>query len=562
MSTPSGSPSSPQPARHPLTRGNVLLGFARRVRHADGTVRVRPVWARLAVAVLSVGLGGWLVLATAAWGFVRFGRGVEAVNFFDIALPFRWSEYQRKRGDSYIEQAKVALRESKVRESFQMLRVGVAKSPRNLEGRRLLAQIFAGPVGRPDLGIKVLEGGIEYAADDLDYLKTHIQLLFANQEDLRVMKMTAEQLALFPATTEKARILALAGATACYFRGNYDQAEDYLERYELQRNKDGRLLQAQIDWDRGLREVAVVRLRSFLQDSPGEEAVYHVLAGYLRETGRKSEADTLCIQRSNGFPKSLGARASLLTVYHDRGDQARLDREIDGLLRDFPDDQRVVLQCAEFAMSTKNVALAERLRDVCTTRGMPPELGVLIVLQARVAARDYRATLAEIEKAAAEKPEWLERLGGTLAGLQAVASYGLGSADMGDLYLAQFLNQRNIRAENLIAIASRLQEAGAVEAARRVLAQSVLADELNQAALTALVDLDLRLGNLEKLPRNLERLLTMRKPSLDVLSRAYEALGSDFLLFSSERERVLPALREALEARGRSAGRADTAGAR
>lgn len=561
MSSSSGLPSSTPPSRSPLAAGNVLLGFARRVRHSDGKVRLHLVWARLFVALGLVGLVAWLSLSAAAWAFVRYGRGVEAVGFFDIALPFRWEEYQRKRGDSYIEQAQVALRAGNVREAFQMLRVGVGKSPRNLEGRRLLAQLFAGPAGRPDLGIGVLEGGLAYAEDDLDYLRTHIQLLFANQEDERVKRIAAEQLVNLPETSEKARVLALAGATASYFRGNYDQAEDYLTRYGLMRAKEGKILQAQIDWDRGQREVAVLRLRSQLRDTPGEEAVYQILCNYLRELGRTSEADTLTIQRSTGFPQSIGARATLLTVYHSRGDRERLDREIEALLRDFPDDQRVITQCAEFALATRNVALAQRLRAVCDERGLPPELGVLIELQTRVAARDYQTTISTIEAIAAEKPEWLSRLSATLAGLQAVASHGLGNADMGDLYLAQFLNQRTIRAETLIAIASRLQEAGAPEPARRVLAQSVLADELNQAALTALIDLDLRLGNVETLPRNLERLLTMRKPSLDVLERAYEALGSDFLLFSADRERVLTVLRQALDARSRSTSTHDAVGA-
>ena len=78
------------------------------MRDTEGRLRLRILWARLGAGLVMMALAGWLALATAAWGFVRFQRGVATVSFFDIALPFRWKEYQRKRGDDYIERAKTA----------------------------------------------------------------------------------------------------------------------------------------------------------------------------------------------------------------------------------------------------------------------------------------------------------------------------------------------------------------------------------------------------------------------------------------------------------------------
>ena len=132
-----------------------------------------------------------------------------------------------------------------------------------------------------------------------------------------------------------------------------------------------------------------------------------------------------------------------------------------------------------------------------------------------------------------------------LSSLQSIAHYGLGNIDAAHLFLTYFLNQPNLRAKNLLAIANRLTAIDASEEARPTLLRAIAVDPPNQAAVSRLVELDL--NHIDELPAHLRRLLTMRKPSPHILRVAQHKLGSDLFLFSAERPAVLEAVRVALE---------------
>jgi hypothetical protein len=65
--------------------------------------------------------------------------------------------------------------------------------------------------------------------------------------------------------------------------------------------------------------------------------------------------------------------------------------------------------------------------------------------------------------------------------------------------------------------------------------------------LNRLIEMDLELSNLDALPARLQHLVTMRKPSRELLARAASALGSDRWLFLRERSPALDAIREHLQ---------------
>lgn len=62
-----------------------------------------------------------------------------------------------------------------------------------------------------------------------------------------------------------------------------------------------------------------------------------------------------------------------------------------------------------------------------------------------------------------------------------------------------------------------------------------------------LIEMDLELSNLEALPARLQHLVTMRKPSRELLARAASAPGSDRWLFLRERYPALDAIRNHLQ---------------
>lgn len=123
--------------------------------------------------------------------------------------------------------------------------------------------------------------------------------------------------------------------------------------------------------------------------------------------------------------------------------------------------------------------------------------------------------------------------------------------DEARLCLDHLLAQKNLRADNLVAVAGRLAAHGAHDLARAALSRAVEADPLNQAALTHLLRLELDTGNLAAVPAHLELYLRTRKPAREILSRTYAALGSDRNLFLPQQPGLLASLRQTLAARPR-----------
>lgn len=548
-STPSATPV--QPPAGTRSRGDVLLGFGRRERDDEGRPRVRILWARLARFTAIAIVAGWFILAGLGWAFVHVRQGITSVTYLDIAaLPFRWTEYQRKRGDFYIGRGMEMFAAGDYRGAFQMFRIGVQKSPGNLEGRSQLAVMYSSFLRRPEEAVRIFEEGRPPDGGDHAYYQTLLGLLLANQQDERVRSIADERLALTAPETNYARIYALFAAQACFARGFYDAAETYFEKYGLMKTKEGKLLAAQILWERGLRAVATSGVAEVLKAAPNDEQAHALHIAYLRELGQAYNAVEAARRRRAQFPQSIEARISLIQAYQAAGYTEQARAELDSAVAAAAQDQRLVFALADHAAATADMTLADRLGGLAEAAGLPDGSGELIALDVRVAARDYRGALAELERINAEKPVWLSEQGNAIAGMQAVASFGTGDVDMGELYLNKFLGQQSLRVQSLLLIAGRLQAAGAAAPAHRALALAAELEPQNQAVLTRLIEADLAVGATENLPANLERLLATRRPPIDLLQRTVIALGSDRMLFVPGRDEILNKVRAAIDQRG------------
>lgn len=508
-------------------------------------MRTRPVWARLGVFAAGFLLVCWLCGALSLWMFLRYKQDFFEVRFIDVAfvfLPGRWDEYQRRRGDHYVQRALVALEAQQWRDALFLLRVGVAKSPENLEGRRRLAELL-GRFGNAQAGLTVLEAGLSATSADPAYVRTYVTLLLNAQHDTRVRELADAALARPGLSTEMARLYAIAGATACFLRGDYDAAETYLNRPDTRTTPDGHVLRARIDWERGEQDRSVARLQGLLRNLPREkdEQAYLTLFACLIDLGRRAEAGDAALLHSVAFPRSLTARLNLLRVLRDRPDRSRYDRELERVFRDFATDPALGDQLATIAINTADVGLAERVAAIASQQNQAPEFGQLIVLLTRLAAREYDAVIAGVPVLPGTSPA----LEGWRAGLLAVAHFGRGENDLGELHLTRLLSSSPAQTDWL-GFGTRLQDVRAHRAARQVLARAVEVDPLNQGALTQLIQLELETGVLEETPQHLALLLAMRRPAPAVLQRAYDQLGSDRLLFTPGRAALLRNLQLAL----------------
>jgi len=142
----------------------LLRAIALRIeRHRD------PLWVfevfhrRLILVLGTLAVAVYLFVATAL--FVWLDRQPHnQVGWFDIAAPWHWDELRAKRGDTAVQAGLADLRERNYSDAFYQLRVGLARSPGNIEGRLTLAQLFAGH--DQNQALSLLEGGLAYSPND------------------------------------------------------------------------------------------------------------------------------------------------------------------------------------------------------------------------------------------------------------------------------------------------------------------------------------------------------------------------------------------------------------
>src|ERR1019366_9348120 len=275
----------------------------------------------------------------------------------------------------------------------------------------------------------------------------------------------------------------------------------------LAESRDGRLLAAKIDAERGYRDLALLRLRELAAAYPDDAEIHAELALHLDRADRHDEVRRTALAFQIAHPTLPGPRLELLRAYQRTGDRERTAREVDAFIRDFANDAGALLALADFAANTGDAPLARRLTEVARAKRFAWEPHAILAVEARVVARDFRGALDASRALLHDNPDWTDRFGPVLSSLQAIAHFGLGDTDDASLLLTRYLNQSYLRAENLLAIAQRLVDVDAAEYARQTLIRAIAADPLNQAALTRLVELDLNLNRIDELPAHLTRLL-------------------------------------------------------
>lgn len=516
------------------------------LRRRGAGVQIQVYWLRFTVWSAAGLLAIWFSLASSAYFWVKYTRGFTEVKFADmLMLPARWDEYQKSRGDFLIREAEKQIKDGQYREAFHALRTGLQRSPSNKDGRRQLAQFYVA-WKQPALAREVLLTGIPYHKDDPNYLRLVFAFLLTTQDDKRVIALKREILGDDQSRTPRNQLIALASATALYYRGNYDESEAVIARYGLAETREGKLLGARLAWDRGSKEQALDILRELAVEDPMDEEVYSQTITYLRELNRNEEARRESLVRVIADPNNARARIDRLYAHHELKDPEAERTAIEEIFHDFDADENALFALGDFAANTGNPQLALRVYESAKRNNLNWESPALMAVEAHVVARDYKSALAMVRQLQKENPEWTKRFSSVFNGLQAIAHYGLGDVEAAQLFVNNYLAQTNIRAENLIIVSKRLLAVGAKTQARQVLDQAVQADPLNQPALTNLIKLDLDLNNTAPLPGNVRKLLAMRRPSRDLLQTVYLKFGSDLFLFSPERTALLQDLRTVL----------------
>lgn len=515
--------------------------------------RVR--WLRVAGAVVVLAVIGYAAAAGVLYGWARWGQEIEGARFVDILLPTRWDSYRVARGESQIAAAKRSSEKGDYLEAFLFARAGVVSAPANRDGRLLLYDLLLA-ARRPADARRVMLEGLHFHSADPVLVKPLLKMLLQQQEDAHVVALARRYLPEMAPGADCDNLYTMAAATACFYRGNYDQAVDFLRANpRVAESREGRLLTAKIEWDRGYRELAMLQLRQMAEDLPTDAELHHEWVVKLRESGREDEARRSSLAFQIAFPALPGPRIELLYAYRNAGDTARVSRETGELLRDFPADHEALLALGDFASATGDVALARKISLQAGARGLPVHAFVMLTVETQIVARDFNGAIQTLRGYEADFPSLGRAYAGLFESLTAAAMLGKGEADGGGVYLNKYLGQPSLRAETLLSVANRFLSLGAEEPARKVLTRAVEIDPLDQAALSRLVELNLRQDTENDLALRVQSLVRMRRPAPDILRRAQAKLGGDRFLFSPESAKALEAIRGGMSKVAGEAGR-------
>ncbi|MDB2506500.1 hypothetical protein N9X20_03030 [Opitutales bacterium] len=528
--------------RNPILRENpILLGFAVQRKEPDGRIHIAIRWARLLTTLFVLFIASWISVAAALFGYFKYKKEFDEVTFTGmIALPFRMQEHRKEMGDYHIKTGLAEIKEGNYRDALRLLRLGIVRSPSNLEGRRMLAEFYEVALKRADIAAELMLKGLDLGGiDDIDYLKQTLRVLLRHQMDEKIQQLADKYLPNEPDLTDNNRILAFGAANANYLRGNFDQADDYLISYNLIQSIEGLLLSAQISWDRGNQIAAITKMEHSLSRFPNSEPLLMQLSRYHREMGDLDKARRYAILRNVKDPLSPAPRLELLYIYNKANDVERELRETQRMLKQFRDDESALQSLANFAADTGKIDLARRTYEEALENEFAIGPFALLLIESHLVSKDYEGALSFSEELLKENPNWLKNRWAIFNSLRAVASYGTNRPDLGEIYLQHFIDEENNPPQTYLAVSRRFIDTDRSQQARKILTTAYHRAPTNQQILSELIRIELELGHTENLNRLLNRLLLMRRPQMDLLVEAYEKLGSDRFIFTPDRESLL-----------------------
>lgn len=546
---------------HPkLDRPVKVIGGWRRLLpvyllNLNGRWTIKIFFGRLLAWLGVLLLLGYVAGGVALYANDKYRNHLENISLWDRLYPPNWSQYREARGNSLIANASAALETGQFTQAVHLLRAGLARSPANVEGRLLLADLYQ-VAKRFDLAESVLLDGLQYPRAGLpaeELLQRTITYLFQRQRDEEIVAVTRDLLPRVPPTEADLRdYLVMAQANALFYRGNFDQAEDIVRQFNLQLQPTARRLSAQIEWQRGFRTLALTLIQQLATEFPQDPEIYRLHIEWLAATGATDRARQLSLLRRIEYPDEVQARLDYLFALDQAGDDAAVQAESEALVRHFPTQPQPLLMLGDFAANAGRPAIADLAFARAQAQNQPTSGLALMRIEALIVQGDHQAAVTLSRELLDSNPDWKADLAPVFNGLQSIAHFALGDRESADLYLNDFLNQRDLRAENLVAVSNRLLAVGARTQARRVLLHAVQIDPLNQPALTSLVRFELEFPDSANLSNHLQRLLSMRRPSPELLRQAYDSLGRDRFVFLAQREQLLTEIGQALAGQSRT----------
>ena len=138
----------------------LLFGLLTKKFNKDGTPYIKFNWFKISILGVIIFIFMWISLATLLYGYFKYVKDFDTVKFTNMVfLPFNYSTHKIEMGNRHIERGLEAVSEKNYADGIRLLRLGLIRSPGNLEGVVKLAQIYEFGLQRKDIATDMyLEG--------------------------------------------------------------------------------------------------------------------------------------------------------------------------------------------------------------------------------------------------------------------------------------------------------------------------------------------------------------------------------------------------------------------
>lgn len=485
-----------------------------RVQTAEG-IRLVVFWPRLAKVAAGLVVAAWLAVGTAAWAFVRHGRGVETVRWVDVVTyPVNRVPYRATLGRHHLAAGRAHLEQQRWREGLMSVRAALAYDPRSREARAILADYHLA-IRQPAQALQLLEEGLPSAGEGAAEVEDYLKLCLENGEPARALRAATAWLPSAPDAVPAHRRIALRAAEALLQMRRGEEGVALLLRWRLDDEEVGQLFLAAAEHERGDTTAAAARLEPILERDPANERVAIRLTHLYRGRGRLEAARRVALLRRLARPDSLGAQVDLLNLDWELGRRDDFARGADAFLATFAADPRALQLLAQTAVDHADAGLAGRIVAAArqSGHGLPPFL--LALMQAQCRAGRHAAALAtagEIDRGAELAPG----PAAILRALKAWAAFGAGDQAAGEVWLHRFVAEPDLPEGPMLALAEGLTSIQP-DAAVRVLQAAVDRPAAGEAPLRRLAQLLVTRQDWPAARRLLPRLKTLPEPPADLI---------------------------------------------
>ena len=521
----------------------LLFGLLVKKVTFEGKPYIHFNWGKISLLILILIAFIWMTLATFLYAFFKYVKDFDTVKFTNmIFLPIKYSEHKIDMGNRHIERGLKAVKENNFSDGIRLLRLGLIRSPGNLEGIITLSQLYEFGLQRKDIAIEMYLEGFEYdGINNREFCTAALRCLLENKMDSEIIRLAEELLPMEYKNGDNTnfQILAYAAATSSFYRGDFDSSEDYINTFLLNESIDGIILSSKVSWDRGNRFSAIKKIESSLYKYPNSDELYSQLSFFYREIDDFDSARRYAQLRNIKSPSDPQPVIDLIYLYHKYDKEDKVAEYSRQIIKNFSNNESAIYQLANFAASSGKISIAQFCYELALEKDYELENFALSLIESHISSRDYNGAINFSEELLLESPSWLKNQWSVFSSLRSLASYGLGRPDLGEIYLEEFLGREDTNSNTLFAVAKRFSDNKMNQQAQRILALAYSKDQNNQRVLNNLIKMNLELGMTEDLGDQIKKLLKTRRPDTQLLKDAYNRLGSDLFIFTKNRTSIL-----------------------